>query len=232
MNEFPEYLLTLQTYVRLFLQKIHPDRHHGFHDIQKINASVTSIVNELFKFKNIPIVENSKSHDLTFFIWKSNAEEHAKISYKLLYKFPFDHLSTKSALGLFKTAGIEVDSKILDLLPNDLKPSPKFEKSINSLIIEDIKDSCFDLEHEYTKFDIDEVRKFLRIRPYIQFESSLSDKITDILRVCNNLYHIVHRMERRLGPKMPLIIISDRFNISHYNNGIMHISLSATFNGI
>ena len=62
-----DHLLPFKAYAKVFLHQIHPDRHHGFPIIQKINASATSAVNELFKFKGSTCDITQQSHDLNFF---------------------------------------------------------------------------------------------------------------------------------------------------------------------
>lgn len=231
MKEIFDYLLPFQAYAKLFVSKIHPDRHHGYPDIQKINASATSIINDIFKFKNKLDVSPPRFYDLNFFIWKSNSKEHAEIAYKLMFKIPFDYGSAKSSIGLFKSAEISVDNTILDSIPKSERCPVKTEQNVSFTISEGIKTSCFNLDHDYSNVDIREIRDFLHRRPYIQFEGLLADNVSQILQLSSFISLTINRLESQLGSKMPLIIISDRFHFPELRNGIINVPLSSNFKG-
>ena len=227
-----DHLLPFKAYAKVFLHQIHPDRHHGFPIIQKINASATSAVNELFKFKGSTCDITQQSHDLNFFIRKSSATEYLEISYKLKFNIPFDRISGKSALGLFKASGINVDFSILESFPKDHSCILLPEKTLNSHFMDGIKSSCFDLTHDdNSKFDIPDIRNFLHSRPYIQLEEASLNDISKVLRISYLLSHIIQRLETRLGTNMPLIIISNRFQQPEYKHDMVRLPLSANFNG-
>lgn len=235
MKEVAEYLLPFQSYSRLLMTKIHPDRHHGYSKIQKINASATSIINELYKFKNDQTAKGLQSHNLHFFTWKSDRKEHEEIFYKLVFNSPFDLISGKSSLNLFKTAQIPVNFSILDSFPDQSKnnnfnsgSTQSFSKNIH----EGIKNSCFDVDQNQFEFDIREIRDFFRNRPYIQFDQDLSDDISIVLKIGTFLLHIIEGFEARIGNKRPLVIISSRYDIPEYTNGIVRLPLSSSFKGM
>ena len=216
------------------MSKIHPDRHHGYPNVQKVNASVTSIINELFKFKQDQTEKRYQVHNLHFFTWKSDKREHEEIFYKLIHNTPFDFISGKSSLNLFKTAQIPVDFSVLQFFDNQSQDNGKVSKSnepVSKNIYEGIKKLCFDLDRDLSDFDILEIRDFFRNRPYIQFDNDLSGDISRILRIGTFLLHIIGSFEVRIGNKMPIIIISNRYNFPEYADGIILLPLSSDFKG-
>lgn len=234
MKEIAAYLLPFQLYAKLLISKIHPDIHHGYPNIQKINASVTSIINELFKFKLDHSEERYQIHNLHFFTWKPDKKEHQELFYKLLFNNPFDLSSGKSSLNLFRTAQIPVNFSVLDCLTDqnqNIEKISKLNEHRSRNIYEGIKQSCFDLDRVISEFEIREILDFFRTRPYIQFKHNLSNDLSKILRICVFLLHIIQGFEARMGSKMPLIIISNTYTSSEFIKGIVHLSLSSSFQG-
>ena len=234
MKEVAEYLLPFQSYAKLMMSKIHPDRHHGYPNVQKINASVTSIINELFKFKPDHTEVRHQIHNLHFFTWKPDKKEHEELFYKLVFNNPFDLSSGKSSLNLFRTAQIPVNFSVLDCFTDQSQNIEKISKSnlpLSKNIYEGIKQSCFDIDQVVSESEIREIRDFFRIRPYIQFKHDLSDDLSKILKVCAFLMHIIQGLESRMGSKMPLIIISNTYTSPEFINGIVHLPLSSSFKG-
>ena len=248
------YLLPFQGYAKLFLREIHPDRHHGYPKIQMINSSVTSIVNELFKFQASTTVKTL--HNLNFFIFKSkfktkskleveiDSESHQELFHKLVFNCPFDVNSGKSALELFKLANVPVDFSVLDSLPDTIKKfeaqkqsendSHLDENNENKIIRNKIVQSCMKIRNEELDFDIREVRNFIRTRPYIQFDGLLTENnlsISIISKLIIYLQHNLRRIESKYGNRIPIIIISPKYLIPEYTNGIVFIPFLSTFRG-
>ena len=211
--------------------KIHPDRHHGYPDIQKINSSTTHIVNNLFKFEDYSREKRNETLNIHFFIWKNDKNEHIERHYQLIFKSPFDIVSGKSALGLFKTAQIPVDFSILDTFPKSDKTQYKKE-TCNLNLSEGIKNSCLGLDFDESYLDIPEILNFIRQRPYIQFDGFLSDDKRKVLKLCSYLLHSLSRLELKIGSKMPIIIISDTYIYPQFNDGFVRLPLSSTMQGI
>lgn len=231
MSAICEYLVPFKKYAKLFVLSIHPDRHHGYPEIQKINASTTHVVNNLFKFEDDSAGNPHEEHNLPFFIWKNDKNGHSELSYKLTFKRPFDNVSGKSALGLFKAAQITVDFSVLDMLPSNEKMPFKKETTLGSDMSEGIKNSCLSLDYDESYFDVQEVLDFIRLRPYIQFEGDLSDDRRKVFRLCTYLLHSLSRLENKIRCKMPIIIISDKFIIPQFSDGLVQIPLSSNFKG-
>lgn len=234
MKEVAEYLLPFQSYAKLLMTKIHPDKHHGYPNIQKINASVTSIINELFKFKHDQSEKRHQIHNLHFFTWKPDKRDHEEIFYKLIFNNPFDLNSGKSSLNLFKTAQIPVNFSILEHFTDQNQNIDPISKPINSIskeINQSIKQSCFDLDQAICEYDIQEIRDFFRGRPYIQFHGNLSDGLSKILRIGTFLMHTIQGLESKMGNKMPLIIINNTYTTPEFTDEIIRLPLSSSFKG-
>jgi serine/threonine protein kinase len=234
MKEAAEYLLPFQSYAKILMTKIHPDRHHGYPNVQKINASVTSIINELFKFKFDLAERCHQIHNLHFFTWKADRRDHEEIYYKLLFNNPFDRISAKSSLNLFKMAQIPVNFSILDCFADQnqhLESNSNTKSSISKDINDGIKKSCFNLDQIIPENDLSQVRVFFRSRPYIQFDNNFSVELPKILRIGTFLMHTIQRLESRMGSKIPLIIISDTYTVPQLYKGVIHIPLSSSFIG-
>lgn len=238
MKDTSEYLSAFQTYAKLLLNKIHPDRHHGYPNIQKINASVTGTINELFKFRQDRSGTRHQSYNLHFFTWKTDKLGHSEIFHKLIFNSPFDYASGKSALGLFKAANIPVNFSILDSLfenENQNKPQTSTDskdKSFTKDMHDGIKQSCFDLDQRISDFNVQEISNFFRSRPYIQFNNDSSNDLYKILKVGSFLLYIIEGIEARMGSNMPLIIISNLHEVPSYVEGIVHLPLTSNFKGI
>lgn len=237
MKDTSEYLLPFQTYAKLLLNKIHPDRHHGYPSIQKINASVTGTINELFKFKQDRSETRHQTYNLHFFTWKADKKEHSEIFHKLIFNSPFDHVSCKSALGLFKAADIPVNFSILDSFKNENQNKSQAsiesqDKSFAKDMYYGIKQSCFELDQGISDVNVQETCKFFRSRPYIQINHDSSNDLFKILKIGSFLLHIIEGIEARMGTNMPIIIISNLYNAPSYVEGIVHIPLGSDFKGI
>lgn len=248
-DNFCNHLLPFQGYAKLFMREIHPDRHHGYPKIQMINSSVTSIVNELFKFQ---ASKSAKTlHNLNFFIWKSKSkskpeidldlysESHKELFHKLIFNCPFDVNSGKSALELFNSANVTVDFSILDALPRTnekLEAEKKTEKDLqlDGYNKNKIARSCMKVRNEEFDFDIKEIRNFIRTRPYIQFDGLLPGNnlsISIIKKLIIYLQHNLRRIESKYGNKIPIIIISSKYLIPEYTNGVVIIPFLSNFRG-
>lgn len=232
MNVTCEYLLPFKKYAKLFVLKIHPDRHHGYTDIQKINAHTTHIVNNLFKFEDDSREYRHEVVCLPFFIWKTDKNGHVEQSYKLTFNRPFDIISGKSALGLFKSAHIPVDFSILDSFPKGQAIQYKKNEIYSSDLSESIRNSCLDLNFDDSYLDVSEVLHFIRQRPYIQFDGIVSDDKRKVFKLCTYLVHVLSRLENKIGPKMPIIIISDTYIYPQFDNGIVRLPLYSSLQGI
>lgn len=234
MKEAAEYLLPFQSYAKILMTKIHPDKHHGYPYIQKINSSVASIINELFKFKHDQSEKRHQIHNLHFFTWKPDKREHEEILYKLVFNNPFDLSSGKSSLNLFKTAQIPVNFSVLEHFTDQNQSFGGVLKPINSLsneINQSIKQSCFDLDQAISGNDIQEILVFFRSRPYIQLLGNICDDLSKILRIGTFLMHTIQGLESKMGNRMPLIIISLTYTTPEFIDGIIHLPLSSSFRG-
>ena len=232
MKDIPNHLSPFLNYAKIFLKKIHPDTHHGYTLVQKVNASIISTINDLFKFQNETKETRHNYYNLNFFIRSTDKMNHKEVCYKLLFNAPFDQASGKSALGLFNSADIPVDFSIIDSLPNNNNISFINRSEINiSVISEAIKKNCIDLSNDLS-FDFKDARAFLHSRPYIQFEGPLPEDTSKVLRLVAYLSHIISRLENKNGITMPLILISDRFSFAEYYGDIINLPLSSNFEGI
>ena len=232
MKDIQKHLLPFQNYAKILLRKIHPDAHHGYPMVQKVNASIICLINELFKFHNDIKEESNNFHNLRFFVHSPDKFKHKEIFYELLINIPFDQASGKSALGLFKTADIPVDFTVIDSLPIDKKISPKIGKGVDSSALSAaIKQRCLDLSNDNLLLDLDNARSFLHFRPYIQFEGPLPEDKSRVLKLVTYLSHILHRNEHLNTLEMPIILISDRFSCPEKVHKIIHLPLSSNFEG-
>lgn len=235
MKDIPSHLLPFQNYSKIFLRKIHPDAHHGYPVVQKMNASIISTINELFKFKTEPNEKYTNIYNLNFFVRSPNEFKHREIFYKLSFNIPFDQISGKSALGLFKAADVSVDFSIIDSFPiannSPYNTDTRNNKNVSELS-EAIKKRCLDLYDSDLPFDLNDARDFLQSRPYIQFEGQLTpeDK-SRVLKLIAYLFHILHRIEKNINIEMPIILISERFTCPEYLDKIIYLPLSSSFKG-
>lgn len=234
MKDIPSHLIPFQNYAKIFLRKIHPDAHHGYPVIQKVNASIISTINELFKFKTDPNGMCKTFYNLNFFVRSPNEFKHKEICYVLKFNIPFDQTSGKSALGLFKAADVSVDSSVIDSFPT-VKDNSYNHRNIKntSKLSAEIKKRCLDMYDSDMSFDLNDARAFLRYRPYIQFEGQLplGDK-SRVLRLVAYLSHILRRIEKNLNNiQMPMILISERFLYPENLDKIIHLPLSSNFEG-
>lgn len=225
-----EYLLPFKNYAKLFILKIHPDKHHGYPNVQKINTLTTHVVNSFFKFEDDLVKKHNELHNLSFFIWNNDKSSHTQLSYKLIFNWPFDDVSGRSVLGLFEAAQIPVDFSIIDSIPNNKPKEYKIETPGKDWT-EGIKNSCLNLDFDDLSFDAKEVLDFIRLRPYIQFEGYLLNDKLKFLRLCMYLMHCLRRLENKIRSQMPIIIISDKFVSPQFSNGLIQLPSSSNFKG-
>lgn len=231
MKDIPNHLRPFLNYAKIFLKKIHPDAHHGYPVVQKVNAPIISTINELFKFQNETAEAGHSFHNLNFFVRTEDKLTHKEVCYKLLCNVPFDRASGKSALGLFKSADVSVDFSVIDLFPAENNIASKNRNEGNSSkLFEAVKNHCLDLSN-IPSFDLNDARAFLQSRPYIQFEGPLPEDKSIVIKLIAYLSHILNRNESKIDMKMPLILISDRFSYPEYSGNIMHLPLYSNFEG-
>lgn len=231
-----EHFNAIKGYSKILLKLIHPDRHHGFDRVQKLNASATAKVHDLFKFAEQGSTLRNFTYLLNFYIWKTNGIEHEKICHNLVMNFPMDRVSVKSALELFLKARIPVDHSILDYFQFDTRSSSSQESqsfsNFRKFQLDNIQ-SELDTDVSNCEEEIKQVVNFLRIRPYIQFDGILPEKLSDVIRIGTYLSHILVRIETEIMKKEPIIIIiSQNFYMPEIHNSVIKLPLNTRFEGI
>jgi hypothetical protein len=229
-----EHLNVIKGYSKLLLKLIHPDKHHGFENIQNINALATSKVNGLFKLAESESSSCINSHHaLKFYIWRADKSGHEEINYRLSINFPFDRISAKSALDLFKKVQIPVEYSLLEAFDSNSHTFLQKIYGISSRKKEqlDIMGSCLDFEAESLECDAKDVCDFLRSRPYIQFEGRLPENLSGLLRIGSYLSHIMGRFEPLMIHNMPIIILSEHFLVPEILNNVVKLPISTRFKG-
>lgn len=231
-----KYLPIFQKYSREFISKIHPDRHHGYEDVQKVNASATSIIHDLFKFdshKDRECMSRKQFFDILFYLWNENKTCHIKLFHKLIHNTPFDCESGKSALKLFQSIKIPVDSSLIQAV-SSMSPDPKSPPNqltdFNDMKAK-IKNSCIDFEadpDERLSFDM---INFIRRYPNIQFAGEIYNSRASLINICRFLMPNIQKLERGGIDPLPIIIVSEDFSGPEVSNDVISLPLGSTFNG-
>lgn len=233
-----DVLLRFRGLARDFLKHIHPDRHEGFASVQRLNASVTALVNDLYKFDEVQRERVPARHALSFYVWNENGS-HQLIEYPLLFHWPFDQTAGRSALGLFEAARVPVDWSLLSHLPlghcvvPDEQPKPHGHQSAAAEMIVRHCQTIKPLETNVMKrADREDLARFLKTRPYIQLAQDLD------MAACDKAFHLINRCRDMLVRHetrcrhLPVMIFSTRFSEPVLDSDIIKLPPSAHASGI
>lgn len=154
----------LKRYSREFIMKIHPDRHCGYPEVQEANSSTLNIITQLFQSDDTSKIPSAPL-SLRFYLKHSDYPSKSvavksiqKTNSHLLISYLLRQESTRSALGLFSLAGIDVDWSLL--------PEERSAEQIKSPLLDECKNISPD--SQLNVLDIQSVKSLLRSHPNIQ----------------------------------------------------------------